>query len=174
MLSPLFCQKSTFCTNHCTSLNHTRQAKIFSSHIFVNAHCTQIFGHQMFLYFSVNHDLTIVGSSIVHWAARRAGDTHARWRLLTATTTHWHGRRGMVWSQLSAACETLARADKHPRWLIIHLGGNDLASTPLKNLISMVQKDIKYIHFYNNNQFFKLHQEAKPSLAYLLPTNVCV
>ena len=41
------------------------------------------------------------------------------------------------------ACERLAKADKHPRWLIIHLGGNDLASTPLKNLISMIQKDVK-------------------------------
>ena len=36
----------------------------------------------------------------------------------------------------------LARADSHPRWLIIHLGGNDLASTPLKTLINMVQKDM--------------------------------
>ena len=79
----------------------------------------------------------------MHWASRRAGDMRVRWRLLTATTTHWHGRRGMVWSQLRAKCETLARADSHPRCLIIHLGSNDLASTPLKHLIYMIQKDIK-------------------------------
>jgi lysophospholipase L1-like esterase len=92
--------------------------------------------------FSVNGNLAIVGSSIVHWAERRARDVRARWSLLTATTTHWDGRRGMVWSQLNAACERMAKADKHPRWLIIHLGGNDLASTPLKNLIQMIQKDV--------------------------------
>ena len=45
------------------------------------------------------------------------------------------------------ACETLARADKHPRWLIIHLGGNDLASVPLKKLIAMIQKDMKSYSF---------------------------
>ena len=84
-----------------------------------------------------------MGSSIVHWASRRAADTRARWRLLTSTTTHWHGRRGMRWSQLSEACETMAKADKHPRWLIIHLGGNDLASIPLKHLIELIQKDMK-------------------------------
>jgi lysophospholipase L1-like esterase len=90
----------------------------------------------------VNGDLAIVGSSIVHWAERRARSVRAKWSLLTATTTHWDGRRGMVWSQLNAACERLANADKHPRWLIIHLGGNDLASTPLKSLIQKIQKDV--------------------------------
>ena len=112
-----------------------------------NANSTKILGPPSFLYFSENHDLTIVGSSIVHWAARRASDTRARWRLLSATTTHWHGRRGMVWSQLSTACETLVRADRHPHWLIIHLGGNDLASVPLKQLIEMIQKDMKSYSF---------------------------
>ena len=49
----------------------------------------------------------------------------------------------MVWSQLNAVCERLAKENKHPRWLIKHLGGNDLASTHLQNLISMIQKNVK-------------------------------
>ena len=110
---------------------------------FCKMRIVQTISAPIFLYFSENHDLAIVGSSIMHWSARRGSDTRARWRLLSATTTHWHSRRGMRWSQLSAACETLARADRHPRWLIIHLGGNDLASVPLRQLIEMIQKDMK-------------------------------
>jgi lysophospholipase L1-like esterase len=97
----------------------------------------------------VTSDLAIVGSSIVYWAERRARSVRAKWSLLTATTTHWDGRRGMVWSQLNAACERMATANKHPRWLIIHLGGNDLASTPLKTLIQKIQKDVmSYSKFF--------------------------
>lgn len=113
------------------------------------------------LYFPGKHDLTIVGSSIVHWAERRARSERASWSRLTATTTHWDGRRGMRWYQLSAVCSQLAKASSHPQWLIIHLGGNDLASIPLLELILTMQKDI--------NRFSELFPETCVVWSDILP-----
>jgi hypothetical protein len=104
--------------------------------------CLQKIPALKFFVFLVNNSLVLIGSSIVHWVAIRASDTHARWWLLMATTTLWHGRCSMVWQQLMAKCEMPVREDSPPCWLSIHLVGNNLASTPLKTLITMAQADM--------------------------------
>lgn len=62
---------------------------------------------------------------------------------MTSPSTHWHGSRGMNWCQLLDTAQKLLRYKGPPGRLIIHLGGNDLASTPLKELIHKVKTDLQ-------------------------------
>lgn len=87
----------------------------------------------------------IIGSSLVHWAYGTAMTKNTDYPALSKRSTKWYGTRGMKWYQLLPRITALLREKSHPRVLIIHLGGNDLTSTPLKVLIEQIKCDLSKI-----------------------------
>ena len=49
----------------------------------------------------------------------------------------------MKWIQLLPKMKTLMRSANPPEMLFVHLGGNDLANTPLRKLTEQAQCDMK-------------------------------
>jgi hypothetical protein len=85
----------------------------------------------------------LIGSSLIHWAEARARKSRAKWNLLTENRVTWHGQRGMKWNQLLPKTKALLlQTSSAPDVLCIHLGGNDLVSTPLRKLTSQAKSDI--------------------------------
>ena len=77
------------------------------------------------------------------WAGVRARTQQAVFPKLTSPTTHWHGSRGMKWCQLMDKVKHLLGLKGPPGKLILHLGGNDLASTPLKEMVNDIKNDLQ-------------------------------
>lgn len=87
----------------------------------------------------------IIGSSLVYWASHRAASCWGSCPELSVPTTSWYGVRGMRWSQLLPKIRTLLQDRQAPNVIILHLGGNDLMSTPLKKLTQSVKEDLSLI-----------------------------
>ena len=85
----------------------------------------------------------LIGSSLVVWAGHRARAQQAVFPKLTSPTTHWHGSRGMNWCQLMDTVRHLLRLKGPPGRLILHLGGNDLADTPLRQMVDNIKIDLQ-------------------------------
>ena len=84
-----------------------------------------------------------MGSSLVHWAERRAWQTQKADEGLRRSNIAWHGQRGMRWHQLLPKVKSLLQSEAPPSWICIHLGGNNLASIPLRALTAMALQDLK-------------------------------
>ena len=84
----------------------------------------------------------LIGSSLVHWAEARARKSRAEWSLLTHTRVTWYGQRGMKWDQLLPKIKAILQYTPAPDMICIHLGGNDLASTPLRKLTCQAKSDM--------------------------------
>ena len=87
-----------------------------------------------------------MGSSLVFWAESRAKSNQAVGRELTRSNVTWHGQRGMEWQQLLPKMQHLLRSAPAPTWICLHLGGNDLASIPLRPLTAMAVQDVRTLH----------------------------
>jgi lysophospholipase L1-like esterase len=85
----------------------------------------------------------MVGSSLVFWAESRARSNQAVGKGLTKSNIAWHGQRGMRWQQLLPKMQNKLQSAAAPTWICLHLGGNDLASIPLRALTAMALQDIK-------------------------------
>jgi hypothetical protein len=107
-------------------------------------HCRQTCS-ALFLLFLVDTQkkIWITGSSLVHWAEHRAHRAKGKWNMLTSQKVSCHGQRGMKWNQLLPKMKTLMCSATPPQMLFVHLGGNDLASTPLRQLTEQAQCDMK-------------------------------
>jgi hypothetical protein len=88
----------------------------------------------------------MVGSSLVFWAESRAKSNQAVGKELTKSNLAWHGQRGMRWQQLLPKMQTMLLSAAAPTWICLHLGGNDLASIPLRALTAMALQDIRTLH----------------------------
>ena len=84
----------------------------------------------------------LIGSSLVHWAEARAQKSRADWSLLTHPNVKWYGQRGMKWNQLLPKIKAILGHTPAPDVMYIHLGGNDLASTPLRKLTCQAKSDM--------------------------------
>jgi hypothetical protein len=91
----------------------------------------------------IQKKIWIIGSSLVHWAEHRAHRATGKWNMLPSQKVSWHGQRGMKWNQLLPKMKTLMRSATPPQMLFVHLGGNDLASTPLRQLTQQAQCNMK-------------------------------
>ncbi|XP_068092115.1 uncharacterized protein [Hyperolius riggenbachi] len=86
----------------------------------------------------------IVGHSYVSRGARRA-DVRPEGRQLgfprDQVRIRWIGFPGMVWPSLLPELHTLARLDRPPDILVLHVGGNDLAARSTRVVIKEVKFD---------------------------------
>ena len=91
------------------------------------------------------HQTWLIGSSLVHWAQKRADAKEKAFPVLSNRSTYWHGIRGMCWNQLLPEMKALLQKHRPPRVVVVHLGGNDLASTSLVVLIRQMKKDLSLL-----------------------------
>ncbi|CAJ0962147.1 unnamed protein product [Ranitomeya imitator] len=54
----------------------------------------------------------------------------------------WRGTRGLTWSQVLPEVVRIARVASSPTVVVIHAGGNDLASFPLAELLTLMRADL--------------------------------
>ena len=92
--------------------------------------------------FLITESTWIIGSSLVFWAADRAGKSGVAFPIAAQTTTKWLGERGMKWCQLLPRLRALLHRSSPPERLIIHLGGNDLTSFTLQQLEKRIKGDL--------------------------------
>ncbi|XP_068102961.1 pneumococcal serine-rich repeat protein-like [Hyperolius riggenbachi] len=94
----------------------------------------------------------ILGHSYVAWGAKRA-DMRPEGRQLgfprDQVCIRWLGFPGMVWSRVLPELHRFARLDRAPDILVLHVGGNDLASRSTR----VICKDIKF-DFLRIRSFF--------------------
>ena len=79
---------------------------------------------------------------MVFWATDRMYKKLSAYADLATPNTTWLGMRGMKWAQLLPRLQGLLQHCQAPDAMIIHLGGNDLTSTPLKTLIITIKDDL--------------------------------
>ncbi|CAJ0934229.1 unnamed protein product [Ranitomeya imitator] len=85
----------------------------------------------------------LVGHSYIYWAARRAELCPGCRSLgLTGMDVIWRGTRGLTWSQVLPEIVRIARVASSPTVVVIHAGGNDLASFPLAELLTLMRADL--------------------------------
>lgn len=96
----------------------------------------------------------ICGHSYVLWAEKRALSRSFGPQLgirVEDAKLHWIGKSGMMWDQLIPMLLHARRHLPDPEILVIHLGGNDLGTTKLMNLIIRIKKDLGFIrHVFKN------------------------
>ncbi|CAJ0943787.1 unnamed protein product [Ranitomeya imitator] len=91
----------------------------------------------------VRPSVWIVGHSYVYWAARRAElGPGGRSLGFNDVDVIWRGMRGMMWSQVLPEVVHIARVASSPTIVVIHAGGNDLASSPLAELLTLIRSDM--------------------------------
>ncbi|CAJ0959820.1 unnamed protein product [Ranitomeya imitator] len=61
---------------------------------------------------------------------------------LTGMDVIWRGTRGLTWSQVLLEIVQIARVASSPTVVVIHAGGNDLASFPLAELLTLMRADL--------------------------------
>ena len=95
---------------------------------------------------SILSDVWLVGDSYVHWLQKRAelrsvdqslGNKHV-------TKVEWIAKRGMHWSELNNRLQYCCLYKKPPRFIIIHLGSNDLTTVKGCELEHSMRKDMGY------------------------------
>ena len=90
------------------------------------------------------------GSSHIHWGMKYALHTSEADLHLChlGLRVHWKGTRDMKWRDMLPFVKSQLRiqGNKLPSILIIHLGSNDLVSTPIHTLLTQVEHDVKEIH----------------------------
>ncbi|CAJ0931019.1 unnamed protein product, partial [Ranitomeya imitator] len=98
----------------------------------------------------VRPSVWIVGHSYVYWAARRAElGPGGRSLGFNDVDVIWRGMRGMMWSQVLPEVVHIARVASSPTIVVIHAGGNDLASSPLAELLTLIRSDMdKFPSFF--------------------------
>lgn len=89
----------------------------------------------------------MIGDSILHWAGQRAFDRGLpNLKLPENMTIGWHCVRGMKWADFHHIVQREALFNgKQPRFILLHLGGNDLESTSLYKLRRVINREIKYL-----------------------------
>ncbi|XP_019407292.1 PREDICTED: tumor susceptibility gene 101 protein isoform X1 [Crocodylus porosus] len=96
----------------------------------------------------------ICGHSYVLWAEKRALSRSFGPQLgirVEDAKLHWLGKSGMMWDQLIPMLLHARRHLPDPEILVIHLGGNDLGTTKLTNLIIRIKTDLGFIrHVFKN------------------------
>ncbi|CAJ0930878.1 unnamed protein product [Ranitomeya imitator] len=105
--------------------------------------------------FAINKDgvrpsVWIVGHSYIYWAARRAELCPGGRSLgFNDVDVIWRGLRGMMWSQVLPEIVHISRVASSPTIVVIHAGGNDLASFPLAELLTLIRSDMdKFPSFF--------------------------
>lgn len=83
---------------------------------------------------------------MVYWAGIRAYKQKQIFPELVRPATSWHGKRGMRWEELLPKLQQLLKEESPPAKLVIHLGGNDLASTPTHKLERVIKEDLAQIY----------------------------
>ena len=86
-----------------------------------------------------------MGSSLVFWAGRHAQANRAAFPKMTKEATKWLGARGMRWNQLIPKVKLLLKREQAPDVLMVHLGGNDLASISRGKLTRFIKNDLKLL-----------------------------
>ncbi|XP_077122997.1 uncharacterized protein LOC143776994 [Ranitomeya variabilis] len=101
-------------------------------------------------YDGVRPSVWIVGLSYIYWAARRA-ELYPGGRSLVFVDVDviWRGMRGLTWSQVLPEVAHITRGSSSPAIVVIHAGGNDLASFPLAELLTLIRSDMdKFPSFF--------------------------
>ncbi|XP_069601439.1 uncharacterized protein [Ranitomeya imitator] len=103
-------------------------------------------------YDGVRPSVWIVGHSYIYWAARRAElGPGGRSLGFNDVDVLWSGLRGMMWSQVLPEVVHIARVASSPTIVVIHAGGNDLASSPLAELLTLIRSDMdKFPSFFQS------------------------
>ncbi|XP_053568695.1 POU domain, class 4, transcription factor 1-like [Bombina bombina] len=90
----------------------------------------------------------LVGHSYVHWAAihalNRPGGQQLGFRP-DAVSIRWLGKRGMLWSDLPGRLEEAFLRWGRPSLIVLHLGGNDVGSLPVLELVKIIQSDVRWL-----------------------------
>ncbi|XP_045186469.1 uncharacterized protein LOC123544463 [Mercenaria mercenaria] len=90
-------------------------------------------------------DVWVLGDSIPYWAGIRATDTGKVNLRLPDLTIAWWGVRGLGWTSFRNSIETQVLLSPPPKIIIIHLGGNDLASLSLIKMRRSIKGEIEYL-----------------------------
>ncbi|CAJ0949968.1 unnamed protein product [Ranitomeya imitator] len=92
----------------------------------------------------------LVGHSYIYWAARRAELCPGGRSLgFTGMDVIWRGTRGLTWSQVLPEVVRIVRVASSPTVVVIHAGGNDLASFPLTELLTLMRANLdKFLGFF--------------------------
>ncbi|XP_077113503.1 uncharacterized protein LOC143809782 isoform X2 [Ranitomeya variabilis] len=92
----------------------------------------------------------IVGHSYIYWAAQRAEMCPGGRSLgFNDVDVIWRGLRGMMWSRVLPEIVHISRVTSSPTIVVIHVGGNDLASFSLVELLTLMRSDMdKFSMFF--------------------------
>jgi hypothetical protein len=97
------------------------------------------------IFYLGSKSLWFIGSSIVYWgeqkALSRAGGRHLGLQN-RGVNIRWFGKRGMLWSELTATVEKKIDSLPLPFLLIIQLKSNDLGMVSTYDLIQDIKRDI--------------------------------
>lgn len=94
-----------------------------------------------------------MGDSIVRHGYNYATSTSQENLGQTEFKVVWKGKAGMHWDQLLPTLQYLMLIRGQPKMIVLHLGGNDIDNTELKQFIANLTRDILYI----NSVFPKTH-----------------
>lgn len=112
--------------------------KIYS---FVNSICGHIIRFSLYPL----TDIWLIGDSLIthlHDMAEFRGSLNLG---IPSKRVVWLGTRGMHWEQLRPKFQLMMIQNFQPVMILIHLGGNDLASVKQAKLMRMIKWDIGYI-----------------------------
>ncbi|XP_075718871.1 uncharacterized protein LOC142759946 [Rhinoderma darwinii] len=86
----------------------------------------------------------MIGHSYIYWAAQRAAYHPGGLDLgFKQADVYWRGIRGLKWLQVLPEVVAVSRMSQSPTVLVIHAGGNDLCSTRVAELISIMRSDFE-------------------------------
>lgn len=99
----------------------------------------------------------ILGHSYVFWGARRA-DVRPDGRQLRIKReegiVRWLGIPGMRWQQVVPEVHRFSRLDRAPDILVLHVGGNDLGSRPMRQVVKDIHWDFLRLRASFPNMLF--------------------
>ncbi|KAG8538912.1 hypothetical protein GDO81_021791 [Engystomops pustulosus] len=90
----------------------------------------------------------IFGHSFIHWAEKRA-QLRLGGRFLgldgNLVSVRWLGYRGLKWEAVRAKLRMAIERWGAPDVLLIHAGGNDIGSFPMRQLIKAMKRDVLWL-----------------------------
>lgn len=90
--------------------------------------------------------MVFLGHSFIFWAAHRASSRPGGRSLgFSNLDVIWRGIRGLRWAQVLPEVVAVSRSARGPVIIVLHVGGNDLSSMRVPELITLIRSDLDRI-----------------------------
>lgn len=86
-----------------------------------------------------------MGHSFIRCAEQTAPDRPGGRNLgLSGPRVNWRGHGGLRWTQLLSEVVFISRSTRAPVVLVLHVGGNDLCSVPVGELMALMKANLSH------------------------------